>query len=334
MRKSGGQRSSMPSSDDQLIYKADIWSAGIVLFVMITGEFPFPNKNNLLLLFEDIAKGNYVIPSWIQDSMLKDLLKKLLTVDPAKRISIDEIFEHPWLDKDLPRQTPVPIDPAPSSFGHDSKTVEATVKKLRKQLELEAKERAEMNGGLEEDEDDSDDGASFSRGRMVMTRSIDDLRNRSRATSRNPSKTPPRSRASDSDSEQGNFADEFSRSSSLSASDSSSGKDPSRDRVGKRKSRGEITAGSTSPSPRITKKPSQRRDRQHDRNGSSSPKKGSKQSHSSPDASPSSTSHSNTTNTENSSEATSNNNGAEGSPGPSMRELGRSRSQNRKCSIM
>lgn len=326
-----------------LIYKADVWSAGIVLYVMIVGEFPFPNKNNLLLLFEDIAKGNYKIPSWIQDSMLKDLLKKLLTVDPQKRISIDEILEHPWLDCDLPRHTLVPIDPAPSLFGHDSRTVEASAKRMKKQLESEARERAE-NGILDEEEDDSEDTSlrSISRGRFMMTRSIDDLRNRSRATSRNPSKSPPARHESDADTsdddERGHFTDDFDRSSSLSASASSSGKGSRRQSPKANQKRKPGHKRSQTDEAKDKPEQANRSPRKSPRKTPSSAeptRRNSKRTTRSDPASPSSSTSHATSNSDSS--ATPNNESSTNTtPKPaSLRDsLGRSKSQSKRCNIM
>jgi len=63
---------------------------------MAVGEYPFPNKNNIMILFEDIVKGNYSVPDWI-DANLKDLIQQMMCVDPIKRIDITKILEHPYV---------------------------------------------------------------------------------------------------------------------------------------------------------------------------------------------------------------------------------------------
>ena len=77
-------------------YKTDIWSCGVVLFAMITGFFPFRGINEKEL-HESILSGKY--PK-IKDmsSDLKNLLDKLLEINPDKRITIDEILKHGWLE--------------------------------------------------------------------------------------------------------------------------------------------------------------------------------------------------------------------------------------------
>ena len=76
-------------------YMTDIWSSGVVLYAMITGFFPFRGVNETEL-HRNILSG--VFPK-IKDvsNELKDLLSKILEVNPNKRISIDGILNHPWM---------------------------------------------------------------------------------------------------------------------------------------------------------------------------------------------------------------------------------------------
>lgn len=75
--------------------ETDIWSSGIILFAMICGYLPFEDKSTPKL-YEKILKGEFSIPSHVSTEA-KDLLRRLLTVDPRKRITISEIKEHIWL---------------------------------------------------------------------------------------------------------------------------------------------------------------------------------------------------------------------------------------------
>lgn len=90
-------------------FPVDIWSAGITLYIMLTGRVPFnaddeyKNDFNLEikkdkyqnLLYEIIHKPPKEATNISIEA--KDLLDRLLTKDPNKRITCDEILDHPWL---------------------------------------------------------------------------------------------------------------------------------------------------------------------------------------------------------------------------------------------
>ena len=76
---------------------SDIWSCGIILFALLTGHLPFDDENIRKLLLK-VQNGKFVMPpdlSW----EAKDLITKMLQVNPKDRISIDSILTHPLLTK-------------------------------------------------------------------------------------------------------------------------------------------------------------------------------------------------------------------------------------------
>jgi len=78
-----------PSSD-----LSDIWSTGVFLYYIVTGEFPF-ESDDFQGLLRTILKMKPIIPKDISPS-LADLIKKMLVKDRSQRISLEEIRQHPW----------------------------------------------------------------------------------------------------------------------------------------------------------------------------------------------------------------------------------------------
>jgi len=70
----------------------DIWAMGVVLFAMLCGRLPFDEEKNATLV-QKISRGNYKFCSRISDTA-KDLIQRMLVVDPGKRITIQEIRSH------------------------------------------------------------------------------------------------------------------------------------------------------------------------------------------------------------------------------------------------
>ncbi|EEF28664.1 CBL-interacting serine/threonine-protein kinase, putative [Ricinus communis] len=79
--------------------KADIWSCGVILFVLLAGYLPF-HDSNLMELYRKIGKAEFKFPNWFAPEVRK-LLSKILDPNPSTRISMARIMENSWFRKGL-----------------------------------------------------------------------------------------------------------------------------------------------------------------------------------------------------------------------------------------
>uniref|UniRef100_A0A2P2QM30 non-specific serine/threonine protein kinase n=1 Tax=Rhizophora mucronata TaxID=61149 RepID=A0A2P2QM30_RHIMU len=92
--------------------KADIWSCGVVLFVLLAGFLPFHDQN-IMELYRKITIGDFKCPNWFHPEVRK-LLARILDPNPCKRIDIAKIMENSWFKKGYKK-----VETPPSPQGQD-----------------------------------------------------------------------------------------------------------------------------------------------------------------------------------------------------------------------
>ncbi|CAG8596570.1 17132_t:CDS:10 [Dentiscutata erythropus] len=99
--------------------EVDVWSFGIVLYVLVCGKVPFDDQS-MPALHAKIKRGVVEYPGWLS-SDCKHLLSRMLVTNPMYRATLAEVMNHPWMNKGydgppenyLPSRSPLtlPLDP-------------------------------------------------------------------------------------------------------------------------------------------------------------------------------------------------------------------------------
>ncbi|XP_057428685.1 CBL-interacting serine/threonine-protein kinase 6 [Lotus japonicus] len=76
---------------------ADIWSCGVILYVLLAGFLPFQDEN-LMAMYKKIYRGDFKCPPWFSPEARR-LITKLLDPNPSTRITISKIMESSWFRK-------------------------------------------------------------------------------------------------------------------------------------------------------------------------------------------------------------------------------------------
>lgn len=77
---------------------ADVWSCGVILFVLLAGYLPF-DDSNIMNLYKKISVAEFTCPPWMSFSM-KKFITRILDPNPMTRITIPEILEDEWFKID------------------------------------------------------------------------------------------------------------------------------------------------------------------------------------------------------------------------------------------
>ncbi|KAM0920312.1 hypothetical protein ACQ4PT_007589 [Festuca glaucescens] len=138
--------------------KADIWSCGVILFVLLAGYLPFQDKN-LMTMYKKIGKAEFKCPSWFSTD-IRRLLLRILDPNPSTRVSIEKIMTHPWFRKGLDAKLlrynlqardaiPADLTVASDSLSSSNSTSECKQQEAKNPTNLNAFDIISLSTGLD-----------------------------------------------------------------------------------------------------------------------------------------------------------------------------------------
>ncbi|KAG5192447.1 SNF1-related protein kinase [Tribonema minus] len=108
--------------------EVDVWSCGAILYALLCGCLPF-DDDSLPALFKKIKLGMYSLPSQLQPQP-RELITRMLVVDPLKRITIPEIRQHRWFRQNLPAYLAMSVEQMDAQAAELDEDILAAVQRL------------------------------------------------------------------------------------------------------------------------------------------------------------------------------------------------------------
>lgn len=107
----------MQNTDPYIGPPVDVWSIGVILYIMVGGAFPFVEATMKCELYSSFVAGTFEFPKAMSIELV-DLLTRTFAAEPARRITLAQIAEHPWVNPALnfsaePSLDAMPIDEEP-----------------------------------------------------------------------------------------------------------------------------------------------------------------------------------------------------------------------------
>ncbi|KAG0324315.1 hypothetical protein BGZ99_001973 [Dissophora globulifera] len=105
---------------------SDIWSCGIILYALLTGHLPFDDEN-IRQLLSKVKAGKFYMPTDISPGA-RDLINRMLTVNPKRRITMQGVMMHPWFRM---------VNPDRNTLGEPAEDPESSRPLLAEELDAE-----------------------------------------------------------------------------------------------------------------------------------------------------------------------------------------------------